>query len=246
MYVRGAHGTIEMMTRGVKRLLASFIAATSAVSGSLRLDAQTPSQSNPVRRLVLPASGTVGLSGSYWRSVIGNGGPMPGFERLLVIGRDGAVLGEVNGGENDVLVPEGLCALLSTGSVRATLVHNHPGGVSLSARDLSQLAKAGVDRVIAVSPDGSVFEAARGPRFDLSTFDTLYDRVLAEAADRVNREAQRDGVDLARLYPNLTHLGALALDRAGVIHYRLTPSLKLRTELDRYRRALEWTVDSRR
>ena len=38
---------------------------------------------------------------------------MPGFERLLVIGRDGVVLGEVNGVENDVLVPEGLCALLS-------------------------------------------------------------------------------------------------------------------------------------
>jgi len=170
---------------------------------------------------------------------------MPRFERLLVVGSDGVILGEANGDENEVLLPEALSRLLSTGAVRATLVHNHPGGVSLSGTDLAQLAKPGVDRVIAVGPDGSVFEASAGSRFDAGTFNALYGRVLAETTARVSREAQRDGVDLARLYPNLCHLVALALDRAGVIHYRVTASLKLRAELDRYRHALEWTLDRR-
>jgi len=234
-----------MYVRGVKDFLAPLIAATVAVTGSLRLDAQSPTQSSPVRRLALPASGTMGLSGSYWRAALGEAGAMPRFERLLVVGSDGVILGEANGGENDVLLPEALAQLLGSGAVRATLVHNHPGGVSLSGTDLSQLAKPGVERVIAVSPDGSVFEAAAGPRFDAATFNTVYERVLAEATDRASREAKRDGVDLSKVYPNLCHLAALALDRAGVIHYRMTPSLRLRAELDRYRHVLEWVVSSK-
>jgi hypothetical protein len=227
------------------RFPASLIVATAVVTGNSHLDAQVPLQSKTVRRIALPASGTMGLSGSFWRAVLGNGGPMPGFERLVVIASDGSILGEANGDENQVLLPETLARMLSDGAVRATLVHNHPAGVSLSGTDLGQLGKPGVDRVIAVSPDGSVFEASAGTRFDVCTFKALYTGMLAEVTERVNREAQRDGVDLARLYPNLTHLVALALDRAGVIRYRMTPSLKLRVELDRYRHVLEWTVDSR-
>jgi hypothetical protein len=117
--------------------------------------------------------------------------------------------------------------------------------VSLSGTDLNQLAKPGVERVIAVSPDGSVFEATAGPKFEAAAFNTFYDRVLADATDRASREAQRDGVDLSRVYPNLCHLAALALDRAGVIQYRMTPSLRLRAELDRYRHVLEWVITSK-
>src|SRR5262245_35137020 len=201
-----------MYVRGVKCFLAPLIAAAVAGTGSLRLDAQAPSQSGPLRRLALPTSGTMGLSGSYWRTALGEGGPMPRFERLLVVGSDGVILGEASGDENDVLLPEAMAELLSTGRVRATLVHNHPGGVSLSGTDLAQLAKPGVDRVIAVGPDGSVFEASAGARFNAVTFNALYGRVLAEASARVSREAQRDGMDLARLYPNLCHLVALTLD----------------------------------
>jgi hypothetical protein len=240
MYVRTARGLTMASSR---RSLATAIAVSLAVTGSLRLDAQTPSEPHSVRRLALPASGTVGLSGSYWRAALGNGGPMPGFERLLVVAADGRILGEANGDENQVLLPEALCRLLSEGRVRATLVHNHPGGVSLSGNDLSQLGKPGVDRVIAVSPDGSVFEASAGPKFDAGTFDARYARVLADVTERVNREARRDSIDLAPLYPNLSHLVAMALDRTDVIRYRMTPSLKLRVELDRYRHVLEWTLN---
>jgi hypothetical protein len=242
MYVRIARG-LAMGSR--RRLLAPVIAVTLTAGVSLGLNAQTPLQtSDTVRRLVLPATGTTGLSGSYWRTALGNGGPMPGFERLLVVGNDGAILGEANGDEDHVLLPEPLFRMLSDGTVHATLVHNHPGGVSLSGTDLSQLGKAGVERVIAVSPDGSVFEASAGSKFDAKAFDGLYARLLKDVTERVNREALRDGVELARVYPNICHLVALALDRSGVIRYRMTPSLKLRIELDRYRHVLEWTVDS--
>ena len=233
--------------RGVKSFPALLIAASVAVTAAPRLVAQVPSASNSetVRRLALPPSGTVGLPGSFWRSVLGNGGPMPDFERLLIVGSDGTILGEANGDERQVLLPEPIARLLSDGAVRATLVHNHPGGVSLSGTDLGQLGKPGVERVIAVSPDGSVFEASAGARFDACAFDALYKDVLAAVTERVNREAQREGVDPARLYPNLTHLAALTLDRAGVIRYRITPSLRLRIELDRYRHALEWNIATR-
>jgi hypothetical protein len=167
---------------------------------------------------------------------------MPTVERLLVVGPDGRVIGEANGDGDHVLLPEAVDELLAAKPVRATLVHNHPGGVSLSGNDLSQLGKPGVERVIAVAPDGSVFEATAGPKFDRGTFDERYLKMLSEMTERVNREARRDGVSLDRVYPNLCHLTALALDRAGVIRYRMTPSLKLRVELDRYRHVLEWTV----
>src|SRR6185436_596630 len=240
MYVRVPH---EPAMESLRRLLALVVATAVVAAGSLRLDAQTPAPSSTVRRLVLPVTGTTGLPGSYWRTALGNGGPMPEFERLLVVGADGVVLGEANGDEHHVLLPEELYRKLCDGAVRATLVHNHPGGVSLSGTDLGQLGKPGVDRVIAVRPDGSVFEASAGEKFDPATFSELYARVLSDVTERVNREARRDGVSLAPLYPNLCHLVAMALDRSGVIHYRMTPSLKLRVELDRYRHVLEWTVD---
>src|SRR5262245_10236495 len=199
MYVRTARG---LAMGSPRRSLAPVMTVLLTAGVSLGLNAQTPIQtSDTVRRLVLPATGTTGLPGSFWRTAIGNGGPMPGFERLLAVGNDGLVLAESNGDEHHVLLPEALSLRLSQGAVHATLVHNHPGGVSLSGNDLSQLGKPGVDRVIAVSPDGSVFEASAGSKFEAERFDALYERVLTDVTERVNREALRDGVELARVYP---------------------------------------------
>jgi hypothetical protein len=242
MYV-GEDAYVFTMGRN-KHLVAPAIAAALVAAASLCLNAQAASQSGPIRRVTLPASGTTRLSGTFWRGVLSNGRPMPRVERLLVIDRDGVVLAEADGETDHVMLPEGAFRLLSSVDVQATLVHNHTDVVSLSGTDLGQLGKPGVARVIAVGPDGSVFEATAGTRFDHETFEALYLKVLTDLKGRVNREARREGVDLGPIYPNLSHLVALALDRAGVIRYRMTPSLKLRVELDRYRHVLEWTVGS--
>jgi hypothetical protein len=167
---------------------------------------------------------------------------MPSYERLLVVAPDGRVLAEVDGTSSHVLLPEDIFRSLSAGTLHATLVHNHPGGVSLSGDDLAQLGKPGVDRVIAVGHDGSVFEASIGMRFNGETFETVYRARLAEVMETVARAARRDNIDPSALAPLVCHLVAEVLDRAEVINYRTTLSLDTRVSLDRYHRIVQSAV----
>jgi hypothetical protein len=206
-------------------------------SGVRDLDAQAaPGVTASEGPLHLPGGRTAGLSGAFWRTALGRGGRMPRFERLLVIAPDGTVLGVAEGDDSHVLIPEALVVALTDSSLHATIVHNHPGNGGFSGADLAQLGRAGVDRVIAVGNDGTVFEASAGARFDRDTFATsVYPRVFAQLSGRLEHEAWVERINPAWIAPYLPHFVATVLDQAGIISYRMIASLEQRIQLDQHR-----------
>lgn len=216
------------------RFVVGTLAAATVVAVQLQdISAQIPTHSGTVRRLVLPGGQTTGVTGDYWQAALANGGAMPQVERLIVVGHDGLVVGEAEGTQHQVVLPDAVFEALSAGALRATLVHNHPRGISLSRADLGLLGKAGVDRVIAVGPDASVFEASVGPAYDHATFESSqYPSALRQVTDRLVEESWRAGVNPARVTPLLSHLIAEVLDRSGIIHYRMTPGAELKRTLN--------------
>jgi hypothetical protein len=219
------------------RFVATLLTAALAVAVPIHVvSGQTPAPAGASRHLTLPGGQTAGLTGDYWYAALSNGGMMPEAERLLVIARNGLVLAEVEGTHQAVVVPDAVYEALVAGEIRATLVHNHLRGVSLSRADLCLLGKPGVERVIAVGPDASVFEASAGPAYNAATFErSQYPTALRQVTDRLVEESLQVSVDPHQLAPLLSHLVASVLARSGVIHYRMTPGAELKRTLDERR-----------
>jgi len=199
----------------------------------LAQDARGP-ETDRDRQLTLPSGRVAGQSGTFWTSAIGNGGPAPLAERLLIVTEDGRVLDRIDGDENRVVMPARLTPLLLSSDSFVTLVHNHPGSTSLSGQDLDQLGKPGVSRVVAVGNDGSVYEAAPDRRFDAARFiGDVYPSVLNAVIEAVTDGAVRLHVDVSRAYLYVTHVVALILHQAHVIEYRSSMSAPRAVDYER-------------
>src|SRR5580765_4439573 len=85
---------------------------------------------------------------------------LPDQECLLAIAPDGSVLDEVEGNHTEVELGRTFDARLQRAGARIILVHNHPSGNALSSADLGQLSKPGVDGIIAIGHDGSLYSAS--------------------------------------------------------------------------------------
>jgi len=162
-----------------------------------------------------------GMPSRFWVQLIGGPSGLPDHERLIVLTTDGRVLGAVEGDANAVRFPAVVDAMLEAGSVRLVLAHNHPASTSLSGADLVLLGRPGVERVVAVGNDGSVYEATAGPRFVReSTILRLFPAIEARVRERLPLEAARAGVPPGAGFEFFSHVVASILARADVINYR--------------------------
>jgi hypothetical protein len=146
-------------------------------------------------------------------------------ECLVALDDRGALVFATRGGADYVRLPPGLEAILGTPGTSITLRHNHPHSHGLSRVDLMTLAKQGVSVVEAIGLDGSVYRAARGPRFDMGRITRVYRGMDALAAAYFNLD-WRYVDERARLVAETDHLACVALADAGVIAYtfRLSPA----------------------
>lgn len=178
-----------------------------------------------------------------WAALLSDHGRLPKRERLVVLDASGRELARVDGSARAVPVPANIAELLATPSLGATLLHNHPEMTSFSGADLDLLAQAGVRRVIAVTADGTTFEAAAGPRFAEAWAAEMRLDLPARLASRAQTEAWRRGLPPESLTLHEPHVAALILSRLGVINYRVTPSLTARIAFDRYREVFARLID---
>jgi hypothetical protein len=222
---------------------AVFVAGLSLAATMQKARAQQSQQPALERRLVFPTGQPSGLSGAYWATALANGGPAPRHERLLVVTPDGRVLAVLDGDRDRVMLSLELVRDLSERRLQATLVHNHPTPVGLGESDLTHLGKTGVSRVVAVGSEGTVYEAAAGPRYDADRFtDNLYSVVQRRVRERLAAEAWNDRADPHALSPHVPHVVAVVLHRADVIDYLVTPSETIRAAFDRYHDLFERVV----
>jgi hypothetical protein len=205
-------------------------------SGTVRAQQAPESE----RQLILPGGRTDGLNGNYWKTALAGNTQLPVHERLMVVAPGGRVLDVVDGEDKRVALPVWLDAALNDEATRATLVHNHPSDVSLSCADLRQLARPGVERVIALGNDGSVFEATAGSHFGTELLDESSCRsLLASVTTRLLNEVEPVAGQTFPVTQYVPHLLSSVLHRLQVIDYRVTPSVQVRVDLNRY----QWPFD---
>lgn len=180
-----------------------------------------------------------GLPAKFWANVIGDAGRLPDHERLVVLATDGRVLAVLDGGEDAVDIPVSLDGLLEDATTPLVLAHNHPADTSLSGADLALLGRPSVERVVALGHDGSVFEATAGPAFlDRVAFARVYPALEARLKARLAGEAALAGAAPGTGFDQFSHVMALILARAGVIHYRARLSV---AQLARTTEYAAWT-----
>ncbi|MEQ8823837.1 MAG: Rho termination factor N-terminal domain-containing protein [Filomicrobium sp.] len=147
-----------------------------------------------------------------------------GNERLLIQDiSSGKILGDVGGTSNQVTLDRS--ALRKAGSRGARLVHNHPGGGSLSLNDLEKLGRGPADArsVVAISDTGNVYVAKPGKNFR-SGHATK--QLASKIRERVKADVLADLVvsGKATATPEAAHkiisLTNRELERQGVIQYR--------------------------
>jgi hypothetical protein len=163
----------------------------------------------------------VGTEAAGWLTTLRAAAPSDlSRERLVVVGPDGALLASSEGSATAVSVPIEAAGWLRNQDASISLVHNHPGNRSLSNPDLILLAHPGVARIVAVGNDGSVYEASRGPEFDVRTFEARLEREHA-AFKRKLVEATAGCVKVdERIMTHFAHALALRLARLHLIEYR--------------------------
>src|SRR5262249_31714163 len=138
---------------------------------------------------------------------------------------DGTIIRTIDGNHQSVTIDAATDALLRAPDAHLTLTHNHPNSVGLSAEDLEQLTKPGVEWTVAVGADGSRYAAKRGAARDADAFSAwLYTGETAVRAElrRNYHESYRD-LDVGRYAPHLT---TTVLRNVGALEYRVTLSLQ--------------------
>ncbi len=210
------------MTRagGVRRLTIGAVSTIVAIA-AWHAPSVTAQTVTPAKALHGIGEQLPGLPSRYWNDVLANGDRLPDTERLVVVATDGRMLDIIDGAEASVDIPEQFDPMLRDGSLQVVLAHNHPMNTSLSGADLSLLAKPGVQRVVALGNDGSLYEASAGWRADtLTALPILYPIIEARVLKRIPVEAGHAGVPTNAGFDNASHLIASVLDRAGFIQYR--------------------------
>jgi hypothetical protein len=199
-------------------ILALFVAALSQA-----VPAASPE--SPLSQLLQQLDLGPGEGPRHWLERLGAFDSGLARERLLAVTRDGLVVRALDGDAAHVKMTVDFDDELRREGAGLVLVHNHPSSSSLSGDDLSHLGKAGVAAVVAIGHDGSVYAAARGPRFDaLLCGGERYSAVREDVGKLLVREA--DAADVKRfLTESSTHLAALALARSRYLEYvaRLAP-----------------------
>jgi hypothetical protein len=236
------------------RVLVATVAVAAAALTTLELTTTSTQAQSPLsgsggsraeRRVPLPQGRTAGVAPAVWADALASRGRLPVHERMMVVSPVGDVLGVVDGERDRVVLPPDLTYDLNHTTFRATLVHNHPDSVSLSGSDLFQLAKVGVERVIALGHDGSVYEATAASEYRAGDpIEYQYPILLRRVLDRLDREAQLSGSNLRALYPHTAHIMAVILDRVGVVHYSARPSLDVWNLFQRYRPVIQRIVNA--
>jgi hypothetical protein len=128
------------------------------------------------------------------------------------------VLATIEGDASSAAIGSALDLVLHRPDAHVRLTHNHPKNTGLSADDVEQLSKAGVDSIEAVGADGSRYDARRGPQFDGDSLCAWqYRLAYAEVAERMRIAKGAHDVDLDRY---VEHLVTVALHKAGIITYR--------------------------
>ena len=144
--------------------------------------------------------------------------PIQTQERLVALDPAGHVVVVIVGDESHVQIGPVVDEPLRQPNAHLRLTHNHPKSRGLSADDVEQLLKAGVDSIEAVGADGSRYEARRGPAFDGDSLCAWqYRFALAEVAERLRNAKGTHHVDLDGY---AEHLVTVALHKAGIIAYR--------------------------
>ncbi len=157
-----------------------------------------------------------GSTVSFLKGLVKGGGT--DREYLVVVGPDGQVLATSAGTRSEVEVPPFDRSALPEGE-GVVLVHSHPSSTGFSRADLLHLSRPGVEAVVAIGSDGSVYFAARGPRFVVNGVGPVYDSASSGAQDiwRAVGSWRGPAVNPA---PHFAHVVAQALGTAGVIVYR--------------------------
>ncbi len=203
---------------------ARLLSMCTALVAGMSISAQTQASQIPTwddRPRAPVGEQLPGMPSRFWVQLIGGPSGLPDHERLIVLTTDGRVLGAVEGDNNAVRFPPVVDAMLEAGSLRVVLAHNHPASTGLSGADLVLLGRPGVERVVAVGNDGSVYEATAGRRFvQESTIVTLFPEIEARVRERLPLEAARAGVPAGAGFEFFSHIVASVFARAGVIDYR--------------------------
>lgn len=145
----------------------------------------------------------------------------PAHERLLAVNPAGEIVETIDGTATAVTVTDDLEGMLFRDGSGLVLVHNHPSGRSLSLADIRYLGKPGVQAIVAIGHDGSVYAARRGPRMTSSGacaaggLDAVYWHVFHLL--RIEEPSMIPTDTPIETY--LPHLTALALARAGCLEY---------------------------
>ncbi len=143
----------------------------------------------------------------------------PDRERLVVIGPDGQALASSDGTRSEVDVPDFERSAVPEGE-GVLLVHSHPESTSFSRADLMHLSRPGVEAVVAIGSDGSVYLAGRGPRFVVNGLGQLYDSASSGAQDMWRAAGSWRGGPGVDPSAHFAHIVAQGLASAGVIVYR--------------------------
>ena len=158
-------------------------------------------------------------------------------ERLIALAADGSVLATIDGGATSAAIGTALDQVLRRADAHVRLTHNHPASTGLSAADLEQLTKPGVDAIEAIGSDGSRYEARRGPRYDPVFFEShQYEPVDLEVGRRL-AAAAKSAADRSCFDAHRAHITAIALHKAGVIVYHAALSPDRSASYERYRPA---------
>ena len=150
----------------------------------------------------------------------------PEKEWLQIATADGTIIQTIDGSRHSVSIDPATDTLLRVPDAHLTLTHNHPNSAGLSAADIDQLTKAGVDWIVAVGADGSRYAAKRGALNADALSASLYTaaEMAVRAELRRNYHESHDGLDVSRYVP---HLIATVLKNIGALQYRVTLSREL-------------------
>src|SRR5262245_42866836 len=141
------------------------IGYTALLTMGMSLFGLEPSRTDQASQAPAFTATTLADEASRWLDLLRENGVLT-RERLLVVMESGQIVETVDGTETRIDFPRRLQPYLADARNPVTLVHNHPAGIGLSAKDLDMLARPGVRRIIAVGHDGSLYEASAGPLAD--------------------------------------------------------------------------------